>query len=159
MNIKDNFVDKIGLEKTVCQLAAAEYDYAFAFYLLEFLNEGAGISSYDLNILIRFLARCQGFGQLCSLFPRARKNIVPRAGIRGLAGSEHYFISLSPDQESINRLHELCADLGDLIAPMKPIVAAILARDVIVETIGEAEGDFAHAATSGAAGFVKLRLV
>src|SRR5580765_2397344 len=97
MNIQDDLINQIGLEKTIGQFPAAEYDYAFAPFLLEFGNEGGGISSYDLNILICFLARLQGFGQLRSFFPRARKNIVSCPRVGSLAGSEHDFISLAPD--------------------------------------------------------------
>ena len=57
---------------------------------------------------------------------------------------KHHFVSLAPDQESIDCLHELRTDLGNFPAPVNPIVTAILAGDVVVKTVGETECDFAH---------------
>src|SRR5260370_13475110 len=58
--------------------------------------------------------------------------------------AEHHFVSLASDQKSVNCLHELRADASDFPAPVNPIVAAVLAGDVVVETVSETEGYFAH---------------
>ena len=86
----------------------------------------------------------QSFSQRRDLFLRARENIILRAGIRSLTKGEHHFVSLASDQDRVHRLHELRADLGNFFAPVKPVGAAVLAGDVVIETVGEAEGYFAH---------------
>jgi hypothetical protein len=42
-----------------------------------------------------------------------------------VAKGEHSLVSLAPDQDHVDRLQKLRTDLGDFLAPMKPIRAVI----------------------------------
>ena len=55
-------------KRVLRELAAAEYDNAFAFLLFEFLDEDGSIFAYYLNVLIGSLARVQSLCQLRNSF-------------------------------------------------------------------------------------------
>src|SRR5439155_2806680 len=63
-------------------------------------------------------------------------------------GSEHDLVRLAPDEKCIDGFHELRTNLGDFVAPVKPIVSTVFAGDVVVEAVGETERYFAHASFS-----------
>src|SRR5712664_1147905 len=143
MNVEDDFINQVGFEETFRELAAAEDDDAFAFLLLQLLNELRGVRGDDFDILVGLLRR-QFLSQRGALCLHASEDVILRAGIRGLTVGEHPIASLAPDQERVDGLHELSADLGDFLAPVNPIESTILASDVVVETVGETEGYFSH---------------
>ncbi len=101
-----------------------------------------------MDVLIGLLG--QFLFQRRALLRRASKDVIRRAGIRSLTRGEHHLVRLPADQESIDGLHELRADLGDFLAPVNPVESTVLAGDVVVETVSEAKCDFSYLVTSGA---------
>src|SRR6266516_3069847 len=102
MNVQDDFVNQISFEKTFGQFTAAEDYNAFTFSFLQFRDKFCGVLRDDLEVSVGLLLCRQSLFQRLTLFLRARKHVILRAGIRSLARGQHYFESLATDQESVD---------------------------------------------------------
>jgi len=78
MNVEDDFINQVGLEQALGQLAAAKDNDAFAFLVLQLLNERRGVGGDDFDILVGLLRR-QFLSQRGALFLRASGVILVRS--------------------------------------------------------------------------------
>ena len=144
MDVEADLVDQAGLEERVRELAAAHQADVLARLIFQAPDEIAGVAGDDGDVAMGFRRK------------RLRENVGlhARVGRFALAVAKSHFVGSSAHEDGVDRFPVGGHDRGGFVAPEQPIDGIIFASEEVVETVGAAESDFAHANLRPGAGLV-----